>query len=88
MKLAVSPLPRRLLTEHQKMELHSKALKYLQQHTRRCTACGELQFVKLLGKTIAQEIKTRRLTIDQLRDIERFGEATTIHEKATNGTPG
>lgn len=45
----------RSLIETQKIELHSKALKYLQRHTRRCMACGELQFAKLLGRTITQE---------------------------------
>ncbi|XP_050456444.1 adenylate cyclase type 10-like [Cataglyphis hispanica] len=54
----------RSLTENQKIELHSKALKFLQRHVRRCMACGELQFEKLLGKSVAQEIKRRRATIE------------------------
>lgn len=78
----------RLLTEHQKMELHSKALKYLRQYTRRCLTCGELQFVKLLGKTTTQEVKKTRLElIDRHLVNAQFGEANIIvDEEETNGT--
>ncbi|KAL6429124.1 hypothetical protein ACFW04_008123 [Cataglyphis niger] len=54
----------RSLTENHKIELHSKALKFLQRHVRRCMACGELQFGKLLGKSGTQEMKRRRATIE------------------------
>ncbi|KAM0731371.1 Adenylate cyclase type 10 [Formica fusca] len=72
----------RSLTENQKIELHSKALKFLQRHTRRCMACGELQFGKLLGKTTVQEIKKRRATIE-LPETYQLEEATyTLKEDA------
>ncbi|XP_018341276.1 PREDICTED: adenylate cyclase type 10-like, partial [Trachymyrmex septentrionalis] len=74
----------RSLTEHQKMELHSKALKYLQQHTKRCMACGEIQFSRLLGKTAGQEIKRTKLTID-INEIHQLEEKTyTVKEEAGN----
>ncbi|XP_076682511.1 LOW QUALITY PROTEIN: adenylate cyclase type 10 [Andrena cerasifolii] len=57
----------RLLTENQKMELHSLALKYLQQNTKRCVSCGEGQFAKLLGKISKKEDRRKRTTdIDQI----------------------
>ncbi|EFN85820.1 Adenylate cyclase type 10 [Harpegnathos saltator] len=71
----------RLLTEHQKMELHSKALKFLRQHTRRCLTCGELQFVKLLGKTTMQSVRKRRPTVERLLNKQQFTEANSIPEK-------
>lgn len=46
----------RLLTENQKVEFHSKALRYLQQNTRRCASCGGGQFNKLLGESAMNEI--------------------------------
>ncbi|KAJ8667553.1 hypothetical protein QAD02_009216 [Eretmocerus hayati] len=50
----------RLLTENQKVEFHSKALRYMQQKTRRCTACGGGQFNKLLGETAASQADTNK----------------------------
>lgn len=65
----------RLLTENQKIELHSKALKYLRQHTKRCMACGEIQFTRLLGKT-APEVRRTKLTIDDVEMHQLSEEAT------------
>ncbi|CAL1681643.1 unnamed protein product [Lasius platythorax] len=74
----------RSLTENQKIELHGKALKYLQRHTRRCMACGELQFARLLGKVTAQDIKRRRPTIE-LPEMYQLEEATyTLKKEADN----
>lgn len=63
----------RSLTENQKIELHSKALKYLRQHTKRCMACGEIQFTRLLGKTVAQETRRTKLTVDvaEMHQLEK-----------------
>lgn len=68
------------------MELHSKALKYLRQHTKRCMACGEIQFARLLGKTTMQEIKrTKRLTVD-INKIHQLEEIIyTVKKEAENG---
>ncbi|XP_011690793.1 PREDICTED: adenylate cyclase type 10-like [Wasmannia auropunctata] len=62
----------RSLTENQKMELHSKALKYLRHHTKRCMACGEIQFVRLLGKKTAvlQERRRTKLTVAEMHQLE------------------
>lgn len=53
------------------MELHNKALKYLQRHTRRCVACNELQFARLLGKTTtkydAQESKKKTIEFPEIQ---------------------
>jgi len=65
------------------MELHSKALKYLRQHTKRCIACGEIQFARLLGKTAVQEIKRTKL-ID-LNEVHQLEETTYVKEEAKNG---
>ncbi|KYN02894.1 Adenylate cyclase type 10 [Cyphomyrmex costatus] len=72
----------RSLTENQKMELHSKALKYLRQHTKRCMACGEIQFIKLLGKTAVQEIKRTKLTVD-INEIHQLEEVTYTFKEET-----
>ncbi|XP_018049383.1 PREDICTED: adenylate cyclase type 10-like [Atta colombica] len=72
----------RSLTENHKMELHSKALKYLRQHTKRCIACGEIQFARLLGKTAVQEIKKTKL-ID-LNEVHQLEETTYVKEEAKN----
>ncbi|KAK1122953.1 hypothetical protein K0M31_008591 [Melipona bicolor] len=50
-----------LLTENQKIELHNQALKYLQQHTRRCASCGQGHFAKLLGKVAKKEERKKKL---------------------------
>lgn len=55
--------------------MHSKALKYLRQHTKRCMACGEIQFTRLLGKTIAQETRGTKLTVD-VAEMHQLEEAT------------
>ncbi|KAF7398544.1 hypothetical protein HZH66_006441 [Vespula vulgaris] len=47
----------RLLTENQKVELHNKALKYLERNTRRCISCGEGYFSKLLGEKFLDEVE-------------------------------
>ncbi|XP_071646995.1 adenylate cyclase type 10 [Temnothorax longispinosus] len=74
----------RSLTETQKMELHSKALKYLRQHTKRCMACGEIQFTRLLGKTAAQETRRTKLTVD-VAEMHQLEEATyTLKEETEN----
>lgn len=57
------------------MELHSKALRYIRQHTKRCMACGEIPFTRLLGK-IVQETRKTKLIIDL--DIPQFEKATYI----------
>ncbi|KAF7401323.1 hypothetical protein HZH68_007143 [Vespula germanica] len=63
----------RLLTENQKIELHNKALKYLERNTRRCISCGEGYFSKLLGEKFLEEIEKLPLqyplNITQLRGI-------------------
>lgn len=67
------------------MELHSKALKYLRQHTKRCMACGEIQFARLLGKTTAQEIRKTKLTVD-IAEVHQLEEATyTLKEETEDG---
>ncbi|KAF5300893.1 hypothetical protein FQR65_LT09056 [Abscondita terminalis] len=38
-----------LLTDRQKKEFHSRAIRYLEKETRRCRACGNGYFVKILG---------------------------------------
>ncbi|XP_011311934.1 adenylate cyclase type 10-like [Fopius arisanus] len=47
----------RLLTEYQKIELHKKALKYLQRNTRRCGPCGRGFFAKLMGKVHEDSVR-------------------------------
>jgi len=67
------------------MELHSKALKYLRQHTKRCMACGEIQFTRLLGKTGAQEAKRTKLIVG-ISEMHQLEEATyTLKEEIENG---
>ncbi|XP_043487530.1 adenylate cyclase type 10-like [Polistes fuscatus] len=46
-----------LLTENQKIELHNKALKFLQHNTRRCVACGKGHFANLLDTDIFSEVE-------------------------------
>ncbi|XP_014609400.1 PREDICTED: adenylate cyclase type 10-like, partial [Polistes canadensis] len=46
-----------LLTENQKIELHNKALKFLQHNTRRCVACGKGHFTNLLDTDIFNEVE-------------------------------
>ncbi|XP_015190551.1 PREDICTED: LOW QUALITY PROTEIN: adenylate cyclase type 10-like [Polistes dominula] len=46
-----------LLTENQKIELHNKALKFLQHNTRRCEACGKGHFTNLLDINIFSEVE-------------------------------
>ncbi|XP_011879972.1 PREDICTED: adenylate cyclase type 10-like [Vollenhovia emeryi] len=76
----------RSLTENQKMELHSKALKYLRQHTKRCMTCGEIQFTRLLGKTPTQETRRRRLTVD-ITEMHQIEESTyNFKEETENDT--
>jgi len=66
------------------MELHSKALKYLRQYTKRCMACGEIQFARLLGKTGAQE--TKRTKLIDISEMHQLEEATyTLKEETENG---
>ncbi|XP_029155514.1 adenylate cyclase type 10-like [Nylanderia fulva] len=72
----------RSLTENHKIELHNKALKFLQRHTRRCMACGELQFAKLLGKVTAQDIKRRRPTIELPETYQLEEVPYTLKEEA------
>lgn len=65
----------RLLTENHKVEIHDKALKYLQQNTRRCSACGEGHFAKLLGIRYdddKREKKSHNDTIDYLKNLADF----------------
>lgn len=50
------------------MELHNQALKYLQQNTKRCVACGEGQFEKLLGKVSRKEERKKTANIDEMFD--------------------
>lgn len=64
------------------MELHSKALQYLRQHTKRCMACGEIQFARLLGKTDAQKTR-RRITLDITESLHRLEKATYTLKKET-----
>lgn len=53
------------------MELHNQALKYLQQHARRCVSCGEGQFAKLLGKVSKQEDRQKQMAdIDNMFEME------------------
>ncbi|XP_039306665.1 adenylate cyclase type 10 isoform X1 [Solenopsis invicta] len=75
----------RLLTENQKMELHSKALKYLRQHTKRCMACGEIQFIRLLGKSAAQDSRKTWLTIDTNEMYQQEEATYTSKEEIENG---
>ncbi|XP_076237951.1 adenylate cyclase type 10 [Calliopsis andreniformis] len=79
----------RLLTENQKMELHSKALKYLQQNTRRCVPCGEGQFAKLLGKISKKEDRRKKPTdIDEiLEDAELEKEIVHNERKSDDKVP-
>ncbi|KAG5334640.1 ADCYA cyclase, partial [Acromyrmex charruanus] len=72
----------RSLTENQKMDLHSKALKYLRQHTKRCMACGEIQFARLLGKTAVQEIKRTKPIVDINETHQHEETAYTVKEEA------
>ncbi|XP_014207878.1 adenylate cyclase type 10-like [Copidosoma floridanum] len=76
----------RLLTENQKVEFHSKALRYLQQNTRRCASCGGGQFNKLLGKTVLVETARKRSQItdpmllelkDSSTDLANFSDDVT-----------
>ncbi|XP_053973137.1 adenylate cyclase type 10-like [Hylaeus volcanicus] len=75
-----------LLTENQKMELHNQALKYLQQHTRRCVSCGQGEFAKLLGKVSKKENRRKRTTnIDQMFDSTTFSDIDVIEEVKEEG---
>jgi len=66
------------------MDLHSRALKYLQRNTKRCMTCGELNFVKLLDKT-EPEIKRRRPTME-LSQVPQLEEAMyTIKNEEEEG---
>jgi hypothetical protein len=55
------------------MDLHSKALRYLQRNTKRCITCGELNFIKLIDKT-EPEVKQRRPTM-KLSQVPQLEEA-------------
>ncbi|XP_035733005.1 adenylate cyclase type 10-like [Vespa mandarinia] len=60
----------RLLTENQKIELHKKALKYLERNTRRCKSCGEGYFSKLLGEKFLDEVG--KIPIEYSLNIRQF----------------
>lgn len=64
----------RLLTEQQKVELHGKALRYLQLNTRRCTSCGEGQFATLLDDGLVFQDPRQAIDVHQLLERLLFGE--------------
>lgn len=48
-------------------------------------ACGEIQFARLLGKTAAQEVKRKKITVD-VAEMHQLEEATyTFKEETENG---
>lgn len=50
-----------LLTDNQRKEFHSRAIRYLEKETRRCYACGHGYFTKLIGlKTINETLRVRQ----------------------------
>ncbi|KAJ0174028.1 hypothetical protein K1T71_010174 [Dendrolimus kikuchii] len=59
-----------LLTESQKLEMHARALLYLERYTRRCSSCGAGCFAKLLGLRIddglRKESEAMKLTRQQI----------------------
>ncbi|XP_043469303.1 adenylate cyclase type 10-like [Leptopilina heterotoma] len=69
----------KLLTENQKVEFHSKALKYLQRTTRRCVSCGEGRFAKLLGTTTVEETIPRDTldVIDHLLETQSYSRSSS-----------
>ncbi|XP_046753179.1 LOW QUALITY PROTEIN: adenylate cyclase type 10-like [Diprion similis] len=78
----------RLLTENHKVEIHDKALKYLQQRTRRCEACGGGHFAKLLGVKYEEdqrEKKSRDETMSYLLHLTDFPvEKQTVNSQIKN----
>ncbi|XP_063977452.1 uncharacterized protein LOC135162667 [Diachasmimorpha longicaudata] len=67
----------RLLTEYQKIELHKKALKYLQRNTRRCGPCGKGFFTKLMGKVYEENGRESKRMINDYEELSDFGEGTS-----------
>lgn len=80
----------RLLTENQKVEFHNKALKYLQQKTRRCVSCGSGHFIKFLGERYDEnKIKERKKweSFNYMMDVAEFGERhASIQRKSAKET--
>lgn len=64
----------RLLTDNQKVDFHTKALKYLRQNTRRCDACGGGQFAKLLGRIYPESIRIGKRKIDNLNYVSNLSD--------------
>jgi hypothetical protein len=65
------PIVDRLLTENQKVEFHSQALRYLQQNTHRCVSCGGGNFNKLLGEQSANEVVKRKGYDSIINDVRQ-----------------
>ncbi|XP_043285633.1 adenylate cyclase type 10-like [Venturia canescens] len=71
----------RLLTDNQKVDLHTKALKYLRQNTRRCEACGGGQFARLLGRIYPESIKIEKRRIENLNHVSNLSDYARFHLK-------
>lgn len=72
----------RLLTENQKVEFHSKALRYLQQNTRRCASCGGGQFNHLLGESALNEMGIGKKRLTDAATNELRGSITSVTDNA------
>ncbi|CAH2042556.1 unnamed protein product, partial [Iphiclides podalirius] len=77
-----------LLTENQKLTMHTRALLYLERYTRRCLSCGSGCFIKFLGLGCndgliqeSEELKTAR------REISAFSAETKIPGEQNLQTP-
>lgn len=49
-----------LLTDNQKKEFHNRAIRYLEKETRRCRACGNGFFVRILGTKHDEGLKRKQ----------------------------
>ncbi|XP_044582606.1 adenylate cyclase type 10-like [Cotesia glomerata] len=72
----------RLLTENQKIELHKKALRYIENNTKRCDSCGNKFFKKLLSSD-QEYLKNSKGKID-LDDILELSSPYRIYKNLKN----
>ncbi|XP_030764009.1 adenylate cyclase type 10-like isoform X2 [Sitophilus oryzae] len=49
-----------LLTDNQKREFHTRAIRYLEKETRKCRACGNGYFTRYMGNKLDYELKCTR----------------------------
>ncbi|KAJ2948304.1 hypothetical protein O0L34_g7541 [Tuta absoluta] len=73
-----------LLTENQKLEMHSRSLMYLERYTRRCTSCGAGCFINLFGVRSDDGLKHESRKLHRMRQqIAALSAETRVSESVS-----